>query len=76
MASSAVAALMLARERQRIDAQCTHDVFLAKLLELSEANIDIKSKHIFEFYKTVSSNLEGQQVAAEVLSSLKPCCVL
>ena len=76
MASSAVAALMLARERQRIDAQCTHDIFLAKLLELSEAKIDIKSKHIFEFYKTVSSNLEGQQVAAEVLSSLKPCCVL
>jgi len=33
MASSAVAALMLARERQRIDAQCTHDIFLlAKLL--------------------------------------------
>ena len=55
MASSAVAALMLARERQRIDAQCTHDIFLAKLLELSEAKIDIKSKHIFEFYKTVSS---------------------
>ena len=61
MASSApgpadpVAALLLARERQRIDAQCTHDIFLAKLLELSEAKIDIKSKHIFEFYKTVSS---------------------
>ena len=35
---------MLARERQRIDAQCTHDIFLAKLLELSEAKIDIKSK--------------------------------
>ena len=60
-------------------AQGTHEVFLAKQLELSEAGIDIKSKHIFEFYKTVSSNLEGQvgqQVAAEVLSSLKPCCVL
>ena len=55
MASSAVAALMLARERQRIDAQGTHEVFLAKLLELSEANIDIKNKHIFEFYTTVSS---------------------
>ena len=33
MASSAVAALMLARERQRIGAQGTHEVFLAKLLE-------------------------------------------
>jgi len=33
MASSAVAALMLARERQRIEAQGTHEVFLAKLLE-------------------------------------------
>jgi len=32
MASSAVAALMLARERQRIGAQGTHEVFLAKLL--------------------------------------------
>ena len=55
MASSAVAALMLARETQRIEAQGTHEVFLAKQLELSEAGIDIKSKHIFEFYKTVSS---------------------
>ena len=61
MASSApgpadpVAALLLARERQRIDAQDTHDILLAKLLELREAKIDIKSKHIFEFYKTVSS---------------------
>ena len=33
MASSAVAALMLARERQRIEAQGTHEVYLAKLLE-------------------------------------------
>ena len=55
MASSAVAGLMLARETQRIEAQGTHEVFLAKLLEFSEANIDIKNKHIFEFYKTVSS---------------------
>ena len=46
---------MLARETQRIEAQGTHEVFLAKQLELSEAGIDIKSKHIFEFYKTVSS---------------------
>ena len=52
---SAVAALMLARETQRIEAQGTHEVFLAKQLELSEAGIDIQSKHIFEFYKTVSS---------------------
>ena len=46
---------MLARETQRIEAQGTHEVFLAKQLELSEAGIDIKNKHIFEFYKTVSS---------------------
>jgi len=41
MASSAVAALMLERESQRIEAQGTHEIFLAKLLELSEAKIDI-----------------------------------
>ena len=46
---------MLARETQRIEAQGTHEVFLAKQLELSEAGIDIKNKHIFEFYTTVSS---------------------
>ena len=67
---------MLARERQRIDAQCTHDIFLAKLLELSEAKIDIKSKHIFEFYKTVSSNLEGQQPTSRSRSAGFPIALL
>jgi len=58
---SAVAALMLARETQRIEAQGTHEVFLAKQLELSEAGIDIQSKHIFEFYQTVSTKGKQQK---------------
>ena len=74
MASSAVAALMLARERQRIDAQCTHDIFLAKLLELSAAKIDIKSKHIFEFYKTVSSKGNKSQQKCCLPYSLVVSC--
>ena len=59
---------MLARETQRIEAQGTHEVFLAKQLELSEAGIDIKNKHIFEFYKTVSS--KGNQSQQKRVSCL------
>ena len=68
MASSAVAALMLARERQRIDVQCTHDIFLAKLPELSEAKIDIKSKHIFEFTRPSARTSKGNK-------SQQKCCL-
>ena len=70
MASSAVAGLMLARETQRIEAQGTHEVFLAKLLELSEANIEIKNTHIFGFYKTVSS--KGNQSQQKRVASRVP----
>ena len=64
----------IARERQRIDAQCTHDIFLAKLLELSAAKIDIKSKHIFEFYKTVSSKGNKSQQKCCLPYSLVVSC--
>ena len=87
MASSAVgpvAALMLARERQRIDAQCTHDIFLAKLLELSEAKIDIKSKRTSLSFTRPSArtskgklgNKSQQQKCCLPYSLVVPCNVL
>ena len=56
-----LAALLQAREKQRIDAQGTHDVMLAKLLELREQEKDIKHKHAHEFFTTVTVKEKSQQ---------------
>ena len=69
MASSAVAALMLARETQRIEAQGTHEVFLAKQLELSEAGIYTE--------QCVGWNDEDEKTGSFALVVyMQPCCVL